>query len=506
MEKGVIAMVLPLERSIVRIRKEDGSIVGSGFLTRNKSILTCAHVVSAALGIEDSLKQPESCFYLDFSFLNAKKNPETLRAHVVSWSPESEDDIACLELYDHLPEGAQGIILKDISEIDLWGHNFRAFGFPTSFDDGVWASGVLRGKTANKWIHIEDIKDPGHRIEKGFSGSPVWDEKLEAVVGMVVASEREPGNKVAFIIPANILTKYIYNDNNNQMPLAKLINVPDLPLNFLSRPEYLIPIRKSLLSKTSQKVGITSLQRIGLWGMAGIGKSVIAAAIARDEDIRKVFVDGIIWISFGQEPNLAAKQMEIAKAFGEKQITTANIQEGKDYIKELLMDKASLIILDDIWEAHHIDAIDAVGEYSKILITTRKHEVIQSVDAKEHKLDLLSDEDALVLLADRSSQPLETLGIEAREVAKECGNLPLAIAMVGSMAKGKPGIWGSILFKLENADLGKIRRLFKGYEHDTLLKAIEVSVDDLESEERNRYLELAVFPEDTLIPLAVLQT
>jgi hypothetical protein len=240
--------------------------------------------------------------------------------------------------------------------------------------------------------------------------------------------------------------------------------------------------------------------------MGGIGKSVIAAAIARGEDVRKAFADGIIWLSFGQEPNIAARQQELAKALDERQITITNIQEGKEYIKEFLADKTCLIIFDDIWDANHVDAFDVAGERSKILLTTRKHEVLQSVDAKEHKLDLLSDQDALVLLANRSDQALESLPSEARDVARECGNLPLAIAMVGSMAKGKPGIWGSILFKLKNADLGKIRRLFKGYEHDTLLKAIEVSVEDLESEESNRYLELAVFPEDTPIPMTVLQT
>ena len=96
-----------------------------------------------------------------------------------------------------------------------------------------------------------------------------------------------------------------------------------------------------------------------------------------------------------------------------------------------------------------IDPFDVIGENSKILLTTRKYEVIQSVDAKEHKLGLLSDDDALILLANRSGQALETLPIEAKEVAEECGNLPLALAMVGSMAKGKPGIWGSILFKLK---------------------------------------------------------
>ena len=347
-------MALQLERSIVRIRKEDRSIVGSGFLTNNNTILTCAHVISAALNIQDYPKMPESSIYLDFPLLDSGGNCKIFSAHVVSWSPESEEDIASLEVDDQLPQGAQSIILTNANEVDLWGHNFRAFGFPATLDNGVWASGVLRAKTANGWIHIEDIKDQGHRVEPGFSGSPVWDDELKSVVGMVVAAETEPGKKVAFIMPAKFLIKYCpERDNSKQIPLSKLINVPDLPQNFLPRPEYLNPIKESILSKDNQKIGITSLQRIGLWGMGGIGKSVVAAAIARDKEVREAFKDGIIWLAFGQEPNLASKQQELARAFGQKLLSITNIQDGKIYFKELLANKACLIILDDIWEVNH---------------------------------------------------------------------------------------------------------------------------------------------------------
>ena len=76
--------------------------------------------------------------------------------------------------------------------------------------------------------------------------------------------------------------------------------------------------------------------------MGGIGKSVVATAIARNEDVRRTFRDGIIWLAFGQEPNLATKQLELARALGEKQFIAANIQDGKDCLKVLLTDKTYL--------------------------------------------------------------------------------------------------------------------------------------------------------------------
>ena len=40
--------------------------------------------------------------------------------------------------------------------------------------------------TANGWLQIEDSKAQGYAVVPGFSGSPVWDEQADGVVGLVV--------------------------------------------------------------------------------------------------------------------------------------------------------------------------------------------------------------------------------------------------------------------------------------------------------------------------------
>ena len=52
--------------------------------------------------------------------------------------------------------------------------------------------GCCANELANDWVQIEDVKQPGYRVEEGFSGAPVWDEKLQGVAGMAVAAEKEP--------------------------------------------------------------------------------------------------------------------------------------------------------------------------------------------------------------------------------------------------------------------------------------------------------------------------
>jgi len=195
-----------LESSIVRIYSNSGKVVGAGFLVSPKHVLTCAHVVNDALGISRTTQeQPDLVINLDFPLLAAK---QLFAAKVIFWRPvnrnEVFEDIAGLELETSLLDTAQPAQFL-ISE-NLWGHRFRVFGFPAGQPNGVSASGVLRSRTANGWVQVEDVKQTGYRVEPGFSGAPVWDDELHGVVGMAVAAEMSRVDvKVAFIIPTSIL-------------------------------------------------------------------------------------------------------------------------------------------------------------------------------------------------------------------------------------------------------------------------------------------------------------
>lgn len=183
------------------------TVIGAGFLISDRHLMTCAHVVTAALKLpRNTLELPAGIVEFDFPLLAPGQR---VPAKVVFWQPiqpgQVGEDIAVLEVsLAPLPSGAQSVRLVTADE--LWGHPFRIFGFPKDRDDGIWASGVLREHQAGQWVQIEDIKAQGYPIEPGFSGAPVWDETLDGVVGMAVAAERDQEEaKAAFLIPAKIL-------------------------------------------------------------------------------------------------------------------------------------------------------------------------------------------------------------------------------------------------------------------------------------------------------------
>jgi tetratricopeptide (TPR) repeat protein len=191
------------ELSILRIYDQAQRVISAGFLVDDMRVITCAHVIQDALGSSQEIKlSAQLTVKVDFPLLPQQK---TYFARVVFL--DYEKDIAGLELTSDPPVGAQPVRLV-IPDQELWGHTFRTLGFPSSYDDGVWASGVLRGKNAGGWIQIEDTKNIGHNVRSGFSGAPVWDEELEAVVGMVILADKNQNAETAFCIPSSMLMSW----------------------------------------------------------------------------------------------------------------------------------------------------------------------------------------------------------------------------------------------------------------------------------------------------------
>jgi hypothetical protein len=296
-------------------------------------------------------------------------------------------------------------------------------------------------------------------------------------------------------------------ERKSEGALGGLSNVPGLPPHFLPRSGDLQALKDIVLGGLATPVALTGAGKIGVQGMGGIGKTVLAVALARDPEVRHAFPEGIVWITLGQTPNIIARQSQVAETFGERSQAFADVQQGKSRLSTLLQERSCLLILDDVWQLEHAAAFDVLGEGGRMLVTTRDARIVTNLGAIERRVDQLTEAEALTLLAQWSGCLEEKLPELAKDVVKECGNLPLALAMVGARVKGDPEGWENVLHRLRHANLEKIQQQFSEYPYRDLLKAIQVSVDWLETEQlRERYLEFAVFPEKTPIPEAALQT
>lgn len=190
----------PLERSIVRVFSSSSrTVVGSGFLISKSHVLTCAHVVHEALGDQSKQNSGGALVSLQFPFISQTM---TYTAKIIRESSVTEDggeDLAVLEIQQELPKDMYPVRMIDVDK--GYQQEFKAYGFPEGYPNGVWTSGLLRGKVATGRVQVEDIRHTGYFIEPGFSGTPVWNEGFGGVLGMVVSADAERSARVAFMIP-----------------------------------------------------------------------------------------------------------------------------------------------------------------------------------------------------------------------------------------------------------------------------------------------------------------
>jgi tetratricopeptide (TPR) repeat protein len=202
-------------------------------------------------------------------------------------------------------------------------------------------------------------------------------------------------------------------------------------------------------------------------GVAGVGKTTLAAMVAEHRDVRRHFIDGVVWVYLGNEElnynrytqclrELVAQLdfydgiplfAELLHTPGENPSKRRRREEGfmiyaRDTIAGLLKDRSVLIILDDVCFEPDMDWFDfapmpdestqSQGDNCALVITTRRRSLLPAADTVE--IDMLDEADAITLLIQESGQLSHTLmaeSKEARSVVRECANHPLAVKSIG---------------------------------------------------------------------------
>jgi WD40 repeat protein len=114
------------------------------------------------------------------------------------WRTEQQGDLALLVLDRDPPPLAQPAQLRPTR--DVTGHACTAYGYPEKHYPGVWSELVVAGQTVDR-IQLTARTSYGRQIEKGFSGTGLFDTETGAVVGLVVTRDESRGVLGGFAIP-----------------------------------------------------------------------------------------------------------------------------------------------------------------------------------------------------------------------------------------------------------------------------------------------------------------
>ncbi|XP_048123798.1 apoptotic protease-activating factor 1 isoform X3 [Alosa alosa] len=283
--------------------------------------------------------------------------------------------------------------------------------------------------------------------------------------------------------------------------------VPQRPVVFVSRPSLLNQVRAKLYLLQTGPGWVT------VYGMAGSGKSVLAAEAVRDHAlITECFPDGVQWVSVGQERSDLLERMQ-SLCFRLEQSQSpetchrppCSLEEAKERLRFLMLRRypRSLLILDDVWDSSVLKTFDI---QCRVLLTTRDRSLVDSVSGKRHEVAVESglDEDkALEVLALFVSMKPQRLPEQARSIVKECKGSPLVVSLIGALLREFPDRWDYYLRQLQRKQFKRIRKS-SSYDYEALDQAMDASIQVLAEEHRQLYSDLTVLEKDVKVPAKVL--
>lgn len=298
-------------------------------------------------------------------------------------------------------------------------------------------------------------------------------------------------------------------------PVGRPYHVPGPPPHFQPRVDQFTRLSSWFVLDDAQRIALPSSRRtLVLQGMAGLGKSVLAASLGKATAVRRVFPDGVIWLIFSAEERSPLMQLRtLGLALGDDPRRYDTEQQATESVRQRLDELAVLLVLDNIWWDELVHPFyNALGRRCQMLTTTRDAGLATRLGAKLVPLELLSEEESSRLLADWAETSPDALPAAALTVADECNRLPFALALVGAMAAGGSA-WEDLAERLKAADLGFVKTKFPNYPYADLLRAQQASLETLlQSEDPDltraseKYLELSAFRWEHPVPEAAIAT
>ncbi|MEM9815535.1 MAG: NB-ARC domain-containing protein, partial [Cyanobacteria bacterium P01_D01_bin.6] len=194
----------------------------------------------------------------------------------------------------------------------------------------------------------------------------------------------------------------------------------------MQRPEHFDAVKSMLLDESTPGTLVIS----AIYGMGGIGKSVLAAALVQDSEIQMRFPDGVLWVTLGQQPDMLSMVNLWIRELGDYDYKPTTLDAASLHLRTLLADKQALLVVDDVWNPEHVKPFRIGGAGCCVLVTTRQTQI---TGAKRYDLDLMTPQQSLELLTQCLQHDLsDAEQAQAEAFAKEVGYLPLALELAAA--------------------------------------------------------------------------
>jgi WD40 repeat protein len=274
------------------------------------------------------------------------------------------------------------------------------------------------------------------------------------------------------------------------------------------RPELGDRLVEALLAPDPTEIGVTT----GLHGAGGFGKTRLATWVCHRPEIDRRYPGGLLWVTVGQEvhgADLAVRINDLAFALGGQRPAISDpVAAGAELGRLLDQREPVLLIVDDVWAESQMRPFRIGGQRCTRLVTTRVPDLLPDAGPRI-PVGTMSAEQARELISDR----VPRLAAEtADRLAGLAGRWPVLLNLINGVlrrraARGQPLDCAAeeITRRLTAEGPAVFDPARPADRSQAVAATVEASLTLLDPDDRERYLDLAIFPEDVDIPLDVLR-
>ncbi|XP_027151315.1 putative disease resistance protein RGA3 [Coffea eugenioides] len=255
-------------------------------------------------------------------------------------------------------------------------------------------------------------------------------------------------------------------------------------------------IVKILLSLSEKVVSV-----LPITGMGGLGKTTLAKSIYNKKQVDSHF-EKKIWVCVSDNFEVTRLLKMILESLTERNdgMTSRDVIVRK--IREQLVGKKYLLVLDDVWTEspilwddflHSLRGLNATNG-NWCVVTTRKQRTASIVATHDpYVLGKLSDDDCWSILTEKANAGVEIpeqLQVMKKEIIKKCGGLPLAASVMGGLLRMKRKEEWKLILMNELSNLSG--------DEDGVMQILRLSFDNLPSPAIKKcFAYCSIFPQDT---------
>lgn len=239
---------------------------------------------------------------------------------------------------------------------------------------------------------------------------------------------------------------------------------------------------------------LTGAHTLMIYGEPGIGKTTIARALFNlhcDRFQYSSFLANIREIAKESSSLISLQKNLLSDLLKEDRIDLYDIDGGASKIKEFLVHRRFLLVLDDVDDLDQLKALldsrDWIPPGSKVIITTTNKSLVNPHDAcvmyEAKRFDIPEALQLFSLHTFGQDHPAKEYMMQSKQIVKHCRGVPLALQVLASSLRG-----GSI--DLWEAAINKLERYSEFHKHKILELSYEALPDD---HEKNVFLDIACF-------------